>query len=301
MYSQFFGTFLLNKGLITNEQLVHILKQIDDTSTIKIETLAIHSGYLTSGEVDDIHILETRSQKSFEEIAVEQGYLNAEQLGKLKQMRKREYLLISQFLVDHNILDVKTIDDAMLEYQSEYEIYDLSISEEKQEVVNALMKTFCGQLETSHVSEVCNYVSLFFNDLIRFIGSDFTPLSFDKVPEYASKTCSSQSIIGKNGLTIKSYIDMSSTTAISFANRYMDDSLDSADEYVFAALDDFLNLHNGIYIVSLSNEFGDNMSLDPPENKNDALIIPDSEAYLIVVLFPFGYVNFYFSISSENE
>ena len=46
MHTQFFGNFLLNKGIITPEQLIEALK-VQSSTHKKFGTLAIHSGYMS--------------------------------------------------------------------------------------------------------------------------------------------------------------------------------------------------------------------------------------------------------------
>ena len=95
------------------------------------------------------------------------------------------------------------------------------------------------------------FIELLFNDFIRFIGSDYTPLSVEEVTEASIACCVKQEIHGD--YAINTYISMDLDTAIAFATRYVHEQFHSYDEYVQASLEDFLNLQNGLFIVNVSN------------------------------------------------
>ncbi len=78
----FFGNYLLEKDIITTEQLLDALQEQSKVH-LKLGTLAIHEGYMTAGEVDNIIIMQTHQDKKFGELAIEEGYLTEEQVNAL--------------------------------------------------------------------------------------------------------------------------------------------------------------------------------------------------------------------------
>lgn len=135
---------------------------------------------------------------------------------------------------------------------------------------------------------------LLFNDLTRFIGDDFTPLCFNPCKEYPVNYCVSQTIHGD--LSAKVYLDMPETTCISFASRYVNDDLQSLMNMFRLLWEDFLNLHNGLYNVNISNTLGKELTLEAPEVVSDELIELSSSSYLLQVMYPFGVINFIFEL-----
>lgn len=67
MYTQFFGNYLLEKDIITTEQLLDALQEQSKVH-LKLGTLAIHEGYMTAGEVDNIIIMQTHQDKNLENL-----------------------------------------------------------------------------------------------------------------------------------------------------------------------------------------------------------------------------------------
>ena len=89
-----------------------------------------------------------------------------------------------------------------------------------------------------------------------------------------------------------SYIEMNEKTAIAFASRYVGDNYDEYDEYVQASLDDFLNLHNGLFIVNVSSEDSTELSITAPVHHDRSVLAFSSRAYRIPLMFSFGTVNY---------
>ena len=103
MYAQFFGSFLLSKNAVTPEQLTAAITKMSDTH-IKLGTLAMHKGYMTASEVDEVCFLQTREDKRFGEIALERNYLFEDQLDDLLKSQNPDFLLLGQCLVDMGAL-----------------------------------------------------------------------------------------------------------------------------------------------------------------------------------------------------
>ena len=90
-------------------------------------------------------------------------------------------------------------------------------------------------------------------------------------------------------------IDMDIATSIEFASRYMGKTMDDYDEYIEATVEDFLNLHNGLFSVNMSNDVGIELDLEPLTHVNDSILSNNAVVYYIPVIFPFGTVNFILS------
>ena len=128
-----------------------------------------------------------------------------------------------------------------------------------------------------------------FNNLVRFIGDDFTPLTPIPCEEYPVNYCVSQAIHGK--VNCVSRIDMDKDVAIAFASRYAHEEFTEFDEYVQASLEDFINLHNGLFIVNISNEFSVELSLDPPVVDESEALALSPASFIIPVIYPFGVIH----------
>lgn len=293
MHTQFFGNFLLNKGVITPDQLIEVLK-IQSTTHKKIGTLAIHAGYMSAHEVEDVCSLQTRCSKRFGELAIELQYLTKEQVDELLEMQLPNYMLLGQILIEKDIMNRIQFEDVLTEYKNTYEIYDLDMLDEQKEMVDKLLMSFCPEEEITNLKDILFYLKLLFNSLIRFIGEDFTPLKFITLPEVPTDYCVSQSLDGS--FSFLSALDMEPDVAIAFGSRYADKEFTEMNEYVEASIGDFLNLHNGLYAVNMSNDFSIELHLQPPAVHEATTLDTEATAYLLPIIYSFGRINFVISI-----
>lgn len=289
MYTQFFGNFLLSKGAVPADKLVDALQKQSSTY-LKLGTLAIHAGLLTAADVDRIVIMQTHQDKKFGELAIENGFLTKEQVDELLSAQKPDYLLLGQILIEDGLLTNAEFEALLQEYQTSNEIDNLNAANEQKDMVDKLIqKSFA--LDDSEISEkIVAYLNLLFNNIVRFIGKDFTPLNPVLKSEYLTNYCVTQKIEGV--LTLDSGVDLSASTAIGFASRYAKETFAEFDEYVSASIEDFLNLHNGLFNVNMSNDFSLELNLCPPMVHKEETLTYGKKIYIFPIIFPFGTVNF---------
>ena len=289
MYTQFFGNYLLSKGYITKEQLFEAMKKKSDKH-IKLGTLAIHSGLMTASEVDNVIIEQTHQDKKFGELTIEMGYLTNDQVIDLLNVQSPDFLLLGQILLDDGIINNTSLENVITDYRSQNELIDLDMSIENKDSVEKLFQNFFVISETPVTPLGRMYMELLFNNFIRFVGEDFTPLNSETCTEFPAECCVSQEVLGDYSIT--SYLSMDEETAITFASRYVDDKFEEYDEYVKASLEDFLNLNNGLFIVNCSNDHSLELSISAPKHLDNQLLSFKEQTYRFQVLYTFGTVHF---------
>lgn len=288
MYTQFFGNYLLTNGYVTKEQLFDAMKKQEEAH-MRLGTLAIHKGLMTTDAVEEIVILQTHESKKFGELAVENGYLTEDELTDLLQEQSPDFLLLAQILVDDGIISPVEMDSIIATYKDDNEIIELDMTADQHDIImNQIDNLF---IDYENLAEECkSYFELLFNDFIRFVGEDFTTLPAEKVDVFPVDCASTQTVLGK--YNIKSIISMDEETAIAFASRYVGESFIEYDEYVQASLEDFLNLHNGLFIVNVSNSDSIELNITAPEKIEDPIIDFANETLHFQVMYSFGLVHF---------
>ncbi len=288
MYTQFLGNYLLQKGLTTKEQLFYAMSRLSQ-SHIKLGTIAIHEGLMTANEVDECLYVQTREDKRFGEIAVERGYLTDAQVDELLAKQTPEFLLLGQNLVEDGVFSYEELERIMFDYRNEAELYDLSLDVENQDAIEAIISKFFLMAEMP-MNDLNNmYLQLMFNSLIRFIGEDFSPLTPMVIEEFPVTFGVSQNITSDREFV--THIDCDRETAIAFASRYAKEEFTEFDEYIVAALEDFLNLHNGLFVVNVSNQISKDLALEPPEITEEGVIYGPNKCVDFPVEYPFGTVH----------
>lgn len=289
MFVQFFGGFLLNKGVVTTDQLIDAMKR-ESSAHIQLGTLAMHAALMSAEQIEDVRIAQTHTDKRFGEICIEKGYLTEEQVNELLAFQYPKYLLLGQILEEQGVFDQTTFSNLVKEYISNNSIAEEDLPMEDGETVLSLVKDYCSDLESSNKEYQLAYLQLLLNNLIRFIGGDFTLLRpVIRSTSYPTQKFAAQTVTGSYRLA--SILDMSEETAIQFASRYVSESFTCFDEYVQASMEDFLNLHNGLFNVNISNANNDELGLEPPVSGEQQEINGGAHMYIFPALFPFGIVN----------
>jgi CheY-specific phosphatase CheX len=290
MYTQFYGNYLLSNHYVSKEQLFSAIQR-QGNEHMKLGTLAIHAGYMDAAQVDIVVEEQKRQDRKFGELAVEKRYLTEEQLDELLRMQPPSYLRLGQVLLSDGIMDNTDLENSLNGYQFENGIEDEDGTFEQQEVINRLFDNYFEKSGMEISSNGFIYSELLFNDLIRFIGDDFTPLSVESVSEAPVECCVKQSVLGE--YAVNTYISVDHTTATVFASRYGHENYDTFNEYVQAALEDFLNLQNGLFTVNVSNDSATELTLSPPEHVEGSHLRFSGHTLYFPILYSFGRVEFF--------
>lgn len=290
MFTQFFGNYLLNEKLITPEQLVDGLQEKANTR-LKLGILAINSGFMTSEQVDRVHEMQTRIDKRFGDIAVELGYLTEDQVSELLKAQQLGYLLLGQALVDKSYISNSEFESAISCYKEKYALTDEDIEIAKDEKISEMIESFFSLLGNKKPLYF-DYVELLINNLVRFIGDDFTildPVKFEDSNKDLYKV--NQDIEGKE-FNANTALFASQPVIIEFASRFIQEPLIEINDYTQAATCDFLNLHNGLFTVNASNDKGIELKLTPPFFSKNRVDNEGNELMVLPIFFTFGTVNF---------
>jgi hypothetical protein len=298
MYTQFFGNYLLSRGVVTQEQLFSAMERMEQYY-MRLGTLAIHEGYMTSSEVDEVIIEQTHANRKFGELAVELGYLTNDQVIDLLHMQRIDYLLLGQTLVDDGVITTQELETIIADYKSENQLYDLDLAEDNQKNMDQLFNNFLiiSEFPLSRYGKL--YAELLFNNFIRFVGEDFIALPPEEVKVYPPECCVCQKVEGD--YTISSYLSMDEATAITFASKYVGDEFTEYDEYVRASMEDFLNLHNGLFVVNASNVASLELTLTAPETITEPIMEFTNRCYHFPIMYSFGTVHFIFEVVKVPE
>lgn len=289
MYGQFFGSYLLNRKAVTADQLTVAISNMGN-SHIKLGTLAMYKGYMTSEEVDECCYIQRREDKRFGEIALERNYLFKDQLDDLLESQIPDYLRLGQILVDSGVITNAQLHDLMVGYNNENKYGNHSDADENNKMGATSLAEIKNYFKYGYDKEISEhtitYMHHLLNNLVRFIGDDFTPLEPVSVTEYDTHYCIKQSVNGP--LSFVTRIDMDPEAAITFASRYAEMEFDEFDDYVTASMEDFLNLHNGLFCVNLSNVYSTELSLDAPVHEESPEIKLSEDSIILPVIYPFG-------------
>lgn len=249
MFGVYFGKYLEDKGILTNEQYNTIISD-SKNAKVKLGLLAVESGLMTEDQADEVNMLQQVQDRRFGDIAVDKGYLTDEQVGKLLDKQGDEYLLFVQALVESNILTLEEIQKELNSYKKSERFTALDVEAIKSGDIDKIVPVFTKNNDISPM--VKDYIALVARNQVRFINSHFRMEKVEKVNEYTASFMAAQELEGDHHFFTGFCGDGSGIKEI--AEAYAKEEFDSVDLDVLDAACEFLNCNNGLYATKLSNE-----------------------------------------------
>jgi CheY-specific phosphatase CheX len=290
MFTQFFGNYLLNQKIIDASQLMEALLIKNETRT-KLGVLAINAGYMTASQVEKVHIMQAQKTMKIGDLAVAMGYLTQEQVTELLRAQTPGYLQLGQALVDKGFLTNIAFEHALNAYKVKYQISDEDFINGSNDTVHGMVQTLYNDKCPYDQELFTMFLVLLINNLVRFIGEDFTILNPEtSIHPNSTLYMATQSITGDYENTIHMIAD--EATLISFSSRYAGELFESMDEYVSSSACDFINLNNGLFTVNASNEKGLELKLTPPTTMFGTDDLDTDNAFVLPIVYPFGTIRF---------
>lgn len=278
MFSQYFGNYLLNKNIITTEKLKEAL-EYQKSVHVKLGVLAINLGYMNSTQVQEVHQLQMKVDKKFGEIALQIGYLNKYQLQTLLSTQKQSYLQLSQALIDKKFLTLDQLENALDAYKEDCQLTVEQIEILQQGDIDKIVHVFL-KFEDSMRSKIYgDYTALLLKNIIRLL--DEKPYLEKNPPlnNYAAEWLVCQEIHGQYDLFTGIAADKE--MFLTLASKFAGEKFTSIDEMAKASVAEFLNVHNGVFLVNMSNQ-NIELQMNPQDlyhqvtinNKNGTYVIP---------------------------
>ncbi|WP_426447908.1 hypothetical protein ACP26L_26630 [Paenibacillus sp. S-38] len=262
MFAQYFGQYLLSQGHLTSTQLYEALTAQKDARP-KLGVLAINQGWMTGAQVEEVHAEQMSRDKRFGEIAVEQGYLTEEQVQELLLSQKSEHLLLGQTLIDQGLMTYESFSEVLSSFKDAYSLSDEQFSSILQGSVDALVSAVLLKDGSPAGEWLSGYVSLFAKNLIRFADSGVRlEMAIAPRPSVYDWVFSQRITAAEASEAGYTAIAGSQESMLRLASRFAQEPISSPDELFEAAAGELLNLHNGIFLVNMSDR-GTELSMEP--------------------------------------
>lgn len=264
MINLYLGNYLLRNRLIDTDTLRSVLDLQQDTY-LRLGVLAMHEGLMTAEEVQEVHEMQGKVDKKFGEIAVIKGYLTDGQVDDLLHLQARSGAQLTQVLLDRNIFTAREMDEILVKYRKEN-----NLSKEQEEALN---QGNVGQMMEPNIAHQCNMMgcvvskeivaagALFIRNLIRFIDRRVVLNLDEEQPLDNELIVIEQNIQGD--LPLQTAIAMQEDVYWMMAQNHAKMEIKGDEALAEASVLEFLNLHNGLFTVWLSeNEI--KATLEPP-------------------------------------
>lgn len=276
MFGVYFGRYLVEKGILTNERYHEIISD-SKNAKVKLGLLAVETGVMTPEQAEEVNQLQQIQDKRFGDIAVEKGYLTDAQVGDLLKKQGDEYLLFVQALVENGILTLEEIQKQINAYKKSQRFASSDIDAIKSGDIDQIVPIFTK--EDSIPPLVKDYIALAARNIVRFIDRHFRLEKVEKINEYTTSFVAAQELDGDYKIFAGFCGDGSGIKRV--AEAFAKEEFDTVDMDVLDAACEFLNCNNGLFATKLGNEDVD-LDMLPPLMRDSVTTIR-SDGYMFRV------------------
>ncbi len=278
MISYLLGNYLVEEGMMTREQLLHVISQ-QEKIRVKLGLIAVSEGMLTLDQADAINRMQQVLDKRFGDIAVEKGYLTEMQVSSLLKMQGNEYLTFVQTLVDEGIVTMDKIQLVLRSYQVENGFTNSELEAIKSGDIDKIVPLFLPQ-EAEAYQEV---VTVALKTVIRCIDRHAYPLFGTMGTVVDLEKPVAQDLVGSEEWRV--CFSDAENGLCTLASVFAKEEYKVVDEDVQDAVGELLNCISGLFATAQSNK-GISLELMPPMLGESGPVTGED-----ILVIPFGVCN----------
>lgn len=251
---KFFGQFLLEKGMISREQLLDAL-YYQRCKVEKLGEIAAKKGYLKEEDIQKIHQVQQSVDLKFGDIAVKMGLLTPEQLEELVNIQENNHIYLGQALVEIGYITPERLEELLNQFQEE----------EKQEVISEIeipLSLFQERMTHQEVLFIFADITI---KLLRRVADILTKTSEVRVERiYTINSFLSILITFTGDLQGKFLLKLSKRLAYEITKKLIRyEELEEDDPIIIDAAGEFFNMICG-NVASKLLELGKNIDISIP-------------------------------------
>lgn len=217
---------------------------------------------MNGSQVEEVCHVQRTTDKRFGEIAVEKGFLRNEQVEDLLRSQSSESnLQLGQAAVDLGMLNYEQLESELAEFEKTSGLSSVQLEALQDGSPDMVVREFLDFGDTPDASMYAEYVSLLLRNIVRSL--DQQPwLALDSDNGGGEKVVVLQKLTHSKGLMTgwRMTTDSFKEVATRFAKMDLGEDMLLAE----ASVTEFLNQHNGIFAVNMSDQ-GKTVKLEPPQ------------------------------------
>lgn len=259
MFTQLFGNYLVETGVITQEENRKLHEELAQTR-VKLGTIAVADGVLTEKQVEEINHLQTQQDKRFGDIAIELGYIKETTLDAMLSKQGNASMKFYQLLNEKKGISMDDIEEHVKGFGKKYGFTVNELAAIKNDDYATLISLFAIVRDKL----ITDLAGLVMRNLTRFVSSDFYFDRMKKTTNYSYSILAGQKAFGDNAIYLGFATKDDPDGLVELAKGYGKNVAIGGSEEIYDALCEFANLNNGLLSSELSkhNEFSD---MNPPE------------------------------------
>ena len=249
MFGIYFGKYLQDKGVLTEQQYTDLVKGVLNAK-MKLGVLAVQNHWMTEQQADEVNELQRQQDRRFGDIAIEKGYLNEEQMETLLSQQGDQYLICIQLLTEQGYLTPAEIQNYLNLYKKENRLGARDIDALKSGDLDRIIPVFTQEPAISAVLR--DYIAVTCRHIVRFISPNLRLEPTERITEYGGDYFAGQELEGE--FKLLSGISGEREAVLTVASIYGMEEFAEVDEDSLDAVCEFLNCSNGLYASRLSED-----------------------------------------------
>ena len=274
MFDVYFGKYLQDVGVLTNDQFIDIV-ETNRIKRVKMGLIAVNEGYMTEEQAEEVNRIQAEKDARFGDIAVSKGYLTDEQVGKLLKKQGDSYLLLVQELIERKLLTLEEIQKNLNNFKKAERFTSLDMDALKSSDVDLIIPIFLRDSQAPII--IKDYIALLARNIVRFVDNKVRFGKIEQVHTYTNKYIASQCFSGDNEL----FIGIGNVGNKIIGEAYAHEEFDELDEDCLDSVCEFINVNNGLFASKLSLE-DVKMDMLPPSMFTDITTI-NSDGMMFVL------------------
>lgn len=291
MVSIILGTYLLEKGLLTYEQLKDLITE-QRKVRVKLGLIAVAEGLIMQEEADEINRMQEAQDKRFGDIAIERGYLTEGQVEALLKKQGNAYLVFAQALEDLQLMSVEQLEQYMIDFQFENQLTLSDIEDLKSGDVDRILPLYIPMGYEHYLDAMGTAL----RTLVRCVDTEIYPEKAFVTSKCEADNGAVQCIDGER--IISCGMIGKGKALLEIASIFGKEEFEEINEDAMDAIGELLNCINGLYASALSRS-GISVELYPPEFSAGISEIEGSE--MLVLPLHIKEEKFYFVVAVGNK
>lgn len=250
MFTQYFGQYLFNKGIISADQLCDLLAY-EQSTHVKLGVLALNSALMTAAQIEEVHELQRTMDRRFGEIALSKGYLTPPQLDSLLSQQNSRHLGLNQAIIDKNYLTLSQLETALENFKQDTGLSQGQLQSLQSADIAQIVPLFLDFPQNEIGRLHYDYVTLLLKNIVRFLNDQPLLSRPLPLPKQSEGWIISQQAVGDHILSTA--LVLSDSSLIDLATRFSQEEITQVDDLAKDSVAEFLNLHNGIFLINMSD------------------------------------------------
>lgn len=276
MVSSIVGNYLIEKKLITKEQLEQV-KREQQKVRVKLGLIAISEGLMTQAEAERVNRLQAVQDKRFGDIAVENGYLTDDQVAQLLKKQGNAYLSFAQALESLNLMNIEQLEKCLIDFMRDKQLTQSEVVDIKSDDPNRILNLFLPP-EAKSYKDIAGMVV---RTVIRLVDSEMYPGWAYLTDRLEADNVAMQFVDGAEPITC-AFAGKGDALRIT-ASIFGQEQFDSVNMDALDAVGELVNCINGLYASDMSRR-GEEMELYPPQY-SDAITELNAERMMVLPLY----------------